>query len=142
VIGARLLSVLLVVTLFVPGGVGQLDLCACQGGEHGLFCSQAEAPPQPRAQGCCAKQADEDLNERTQSPDHCPDCPKLDLGDAAGSKLPATSEPRGGQLALVYVKAPPVLPAPYDRRLQTPACWPRPPPGKHRLHLLHRVFLL
>lgn len=140
-IGARLLSVLLVVTLLVPGGVGQLDLCACQGGEHGLFCSQAEAP-QPRAHGCCAMQGDEDRNERTQAPDHCPDCPKLDLGDSAGNKLPATGEPCGGQLALVYIEPPPSLLAPHDRRLQTTACWPRPPPGKHRLHLLHRVFLL
>lgn len=144
---ARVLCFFVVVALLAPPAGGALDLCACAGQDHGLFCDSVEPAPQPTAsqRSCCAQRAEQPsrahADEVEGEGEGCPDCPSLDLGSDLVLDLPA-------QEASLEVDAVWLCQAPRPRVAVAPSAgltcfggWPQPPPPKLRLHLLYQVLL-
>ncbi|MCA8920728.1 MAG: hypothetical protein KDD82_02900 [Planctomycetes bacterium] len=142
VVGGWLLGVLLLVAFLAPGGLGRLDLCACQGSAHGFFCGGADEL-QPAPHSCCAEEraGAEGAHPGAQPRGECPDCPRLDMGDGAKRLLPAGADgPTPPELEAIGALRQPLLPP--LQSASVASGWPRPPPGKRRLHLLYGVLRL
>jgi len=136
---SRLFALLLVLTLLLPGGIGRLDLCGCEGSGHGVLCGQAEPQPAEAPRSCCSQRPGAETRESREEP--CPGCPELDLGDEdRPGVLGATESPDPDRL-LALGPLPGATPARVQSARSLAPQWPRPPPGPHRLHLVQQVFL-
>jgi hypothetical protein len=68
----RALCPLLVLVLLFPTGLGRLDLCLCEAGDHGILCGQTDTPVQAQS-GCCSRTGQ--TEQPAQEEEECPGCP-------------------------------------------------------------------
>lgn len=133
--------VLVVVGLLAPRGLDSLDLCLCDADGHGVFCEPPEQPVAPRS-SCCASPPEPEVEAESHERS-CPDCPAVELTNDLVLTLPSTAE---RSLLGLHLTGPTLAywgSSRSDVRTIRPTDgWPRPPPGRHRLHLLHSVLLV
>ena len=124
---ARSFVALLAVLLLALPSVRHVDLCMCEGADHGVFCAESLD-----SGGCCESRAEEK--------EECPGCPSIELSSKVLMGVPSQAEE-------LLLGTPPALADATSRQEtfspETPRIEQvRPPPRSVRLHLSHCVFLL
>ena len=124
---ARSLVVLVAVLVLALPSVRHLDLCMCEGSDHGLFCAESSD-----SAGCCEGRADES--------EECPGCPSIELSTKVLLGVPSQAEELllGAQPAPADATSRQATFSPETPRIEQV----RPPPRSVRLHVSHCVFLL